>query len=190
MECIEADESNLESIAQIHVRSLPDDVFANLGERYLISFYRKALTNEDQSLLIVRDNDQTAGFCLVSFRRQSLLKSASVAFYVQALRLFLTKPRVFFSGVLQFLQLGKVDLGKSAEIDFFAVDPIFQSKGLGTSMLEFATVKAKGKGMKYIHTKTSNLRLARFYKNRLNAREKYGLEIFGVNYSVLQWEIF
>ena len=106
-----------------------------------------------------------------------------------ALRLLFTKPKLFVSAIMQYLQMRKVRQLKSAEIAFVAVSPGCQHGGIGESLIRYAVRYCREKGCRCLNTKTSNRRLARFYQESFNARELATFNVFDRKYSILEWEI-
>jgi len=187
--CMEADRGDLDSIVHIHMDSLPNDVFANLGKRFLYDFYMKTLDHHGYELAVVRSNDVVRGFCLVSDRTGAVMELVSARTYLLAARLLFFRPRLFVSAVLQFLQMTKVRQLQSAEIAFIAVSRDSQQKGIGKLLIKYAIDFCQQKQCRSLNTKTSNQHLARYYRERFNAREVASFAVFDQKYSVLEWDL-
>ena len=187
MQCTEADKSELDAIVNIHLGSLPNDVFASMGFRFLKEFYENCLHCDERYLIVAKEGDIVVGFCLFMYATDSIVNIIPARGYFSVGRLLFVKPKVFISAVLQFLRLSSIKSSQSAEISFIAVDPGFQGKGRGKQLVSHATDMCRIRGLAAMHTKTSNQRFAQFYRREFNAREIESFNILGSKYSVLEW---
>jgi GNAT superfamily N-acetyltransferase len=178
--------SDIDFLVEVHSKSLPRDVFVNLGRRFLTNFYQVSFYRKDLQIYVAEYQNRVSGFLVFSMGNYSILSYLKPVMYYMIGWNCIKNPKLL---VLIFKQLLNLKSTTQPEIVFFAVLPEFQGKGMGTQLLNKVIYSLKRKNFKKMITKTSNKKLAIYYINNYGAKVIHHFQVLDQIYNILQWDI-
>lgn len=171
----------------IHRGELAHDVAPALGDAFLARFYGLVLASPEHRLLVAADGANVLGFCHVAMQEVPLRAAVRFRDLFTFAGRVVRSPRLLKSAVVQARHPTVDDWPRAAEIAFIAVDHRHAGRGLGTSLVHAANAAAVDAGKAVVVTKTSNSRLAAFYRREFAAVTMSGFSVSGSTYQVLEW---
>lgn len=174
-----------ERLAKIHKEVLAESFLSSLGLPFLKLLYPILLSNKKNVVLVANDKNEIVGFLVATIDNNNLLKS--VVSLRNLLSLLPTLVPVFITHPPFLLALGKWSLTQkqhspSAELQFIAILPKYQGKGLGTKMVIVLNNLFQKRGVKsyLVSTKSNNFLSNGFYK-RLGYKLAFREKVFNDN---------
>lgn len=146
---------DIERLADLHLRCLPNQILTMLGREYLGSFYRFVAASPREKAFVARDQGRIVAVCVVTHSEKTILARAVIAtlaaFLIAALRAFLASEafrracfNVLFGGPRSTL---------SPQILIMLVDPERIGQGIGSTLVEFIAGQIGGTEL---YTKTED----------------------------------
>ncbi|NCD09504.1 MAG: GNAT family N-acetyltransferase [Negativicutes bacterium] len=181
----------INSLIDIHCKSLPDDVLPNIGIKTISRYYEKAFTMQEKGDSIIAgayQNNHLVGFCCLLFSDISFLSIIKFDTILNCSILMFKNPKILFDAIYQFINLSYIQTS-SSEIAFFAVNEEYRGHGLGLSLIKYCIKKSKELDLTYIQTKTSNTRLAFFYITLFKATVINKIRFFDKSYYIIKFKI-
>lgn len=163
-----------EEIAMVHLKTFKNFFLSSLGKSFLITYYKSCIKSEDAvSICAVDEEDTIVGFCFGSLSstgfHKKLILNNIFAFFLQAIRIFLSKPKAILRLSKNLKKDGHPkDNGEYAEV--LSIGVLVEKKGLGIGkglILDFEN-KVKKNNVKKISLTTdysSNDAVLKFYKS-------------------------
>jgi ribosomal protein S18 acetylase RimI-like enzyme len=158
-------ESHISEIAELHLNTLMDGIYAKLGYSFLVKYYRRSIQNKNKIFIALVENN-IVGF--LELKKSGNEKfSLGLSVLGKLLLLFFQDPRYIYLMYRRLLS-SKLEEKGALEISNFSVKKAFRSKGFGRALLKKAIDEALEKKLN-IFTYTHNKKLARFYVKKYNA---------------------
>lgn len=165
---------DIQTVAAIHQRALPDDFLPSLGSSFLEKvFYPAVLESTHATGLVATAGSKLLGFAIVATHSQKLIQDVvrhKPPRFTKELTRYITKSP---HHLIQTLALGRVSqenlpAGKVAEIYLIAVDPCQQGKGTGNMLVAASVQLAKDHALDGICIKTlkTNTRWVAYFQNK------------------------
>ncbi len=175
--------TELETITNIHSRVLNDSFLNNFGKKFIKLSYKIISKNQDDIFFVVKNNSIIIGFLVATktgrlFSNRQFLQnfwSLNKEIIFSALK----NPSLIFELLSWFLIKLKIT-DKTPELQFLAISPKYQRKGLGTKLLKKLMEEFKKSDIKYfiVGTKAKNNISNEFYL-RNNFNFAYSQKFFG-----------
>jgi ribosomal protein S18 acetylase RimI-like enzyme len=183
----ELSHAELDKVVKIHIDALKEDVLPQLGREVLRKYYENVVSDQTQKLFGVFAGADLLGFCLISTSHSGLCRVIlSKQGASSVIKLALNKPKVLLAGFLQTWKKKTIHEGV-AEISFIAVSPLYQSIGVGKSMLKHVSQWCFDNDIRFLRTKTSNQFLQQFYVQTFRAEELVKYKLGDKTYWELRW---
>jgi GNAT superfamily N-acetyltransferase len=155
-------------VHELHARNLYNDVLPSFGRSVEQRYLRHLCSNDNGIIVIAVDDSKLVGFIALRFKPINMSTFVSMYDAFRFIFRSLARPRVMVSFIVQLLKTQRNPAG-SYEIDYFVVDEACRSKGIGTKMLHACDQIANINGVNLIYTKTSNMKLYKFYRETKGA---------------------
>lgn len=175
-----AEIAHIPQIVKIHKEALPNDFLPKLGKESMAAFYMAFL--EENVIIIASSKNEVIGFLALSTRPVNYLKLIKNNKFVVLFHLFF-KPSLW--GQAFWLIFGTKKKTIYPEISFIAVQPLYQRKGFGVQLINYACdylLQHKFERLE-VKTEANNLNSNNFYlKNNFKKinREKRFNRIFNI----------
>ena len=176
------------SLYKLHFKSLPNDVLPNFGMDLEYRYFKSLLVNKGKLVIAKNNCNKILGFIALRSNYQNFISILDIKSISVFLLNSICKPSLLIKLIKQLSNKTK-QLKLSAEIDYFAVDENFRSKGIGGLLILKAEEISEIDGLCYLCTKTSNDRLFRYYQKIKSAEIIKEFEILDKKYRYLFWKI-
>lgn len=181
--------SELQQIVELHYQVLDQSVLNKFGKTFLTLIYPAIAENNNNIFLLAKQDDQILGFLVatlnVSNFYQGIIKDKFFPLSFEVLKSFIKYPKTVLEVI--FWLLFPQSKQNHAELQFIAVSPQNQSRGLGTRLIELLNNTFEKKVIeKYVvGTKAYNIRSNNFYK-KLGFKFLNSKKILGDNFNYYQ----
>lgn len=181
----------VDAIVSIHQNVLTDSFLNNFGIEFLKIIYTNLIQSSEIICLIAYEGNGIEGFALATkdysfFLKSALSKNKLRAVYSMSTHVIL-RPAVVWKLMLSLPEILFSKDIPHAELQFIAITPKSQGKGLGSALMNKLKEKYRAEGLNefYIGTKADNLLSNKFYQ-KIGCVKKYSRKYFGdkMNYYV------
>lgn len=139
-----ADESDLPSVVDVHMKAFPHFFLTLLGSSFLVSFYKFFITHEEGLLVVWEDEGTVAGFAALTSAPDTffsdLRKRKGFLLFCKMLPIFIKQPKTVLRKLSRgiFYRGDKVeDIKNGALLSSIGVFPEFSGKSIGSSLLQY-----------------------------------------------------
>ena len=165
--------SDLNSIADIHIRSFQGFFLTLMGRRFLEQLYRCFISYSDGLCIVACENDEIVGFAAGALRPEVFFRRVKrrkwFAFTVAALpAIFLRPHRILRRLIAAIFSRGEVLTAypNAALLSSIAVEPRYEGKGIGRKLVSAFCQKIQDAGLNAVYLTTdrdNNDRVNKFY---------------------------
>jgi GNAT superfamily N-acetyltransferase len=184
---------DVDDIAELHVRALPNDLLPQFGHEIVREYYKNSFKMSDGFIVGTRMGSKLLGFTYLSLGKNSFLRLIKCqllrSFFYYAIKALLNKP-MYLLDILVSLISTKKNKKYQSEIAYIATLPEFHGNGIGKEMLNTVSLVALEIGIDTCFTKTlsNNTHVIRMYTKLFSNTKKIGFfSDTSRSYTILGW---
>lgn len=166
-----ADKEKIAALAELHKRAFPSFFLTQLGVPFLQTLYMGYMEDQDSGIIVAEDGDKLVGFIAYSndYPRfyKGLIKNHLIKFAVCSAGAAILHPS-FIKRLLGAFKKSEsvVKEEKYVELSSICVDPMTESKGIGSALIDYLKAIVDFSMYAYINLETDadgNDNVNRFY---------------------------
>jgi ribosomal protein S18 acetylase RimI-like enzyme len=175
--------SELEQVVNLHYKVLDESFLNNFGKNFLRIAYRTNVSSKNNIVILVKKNDEVIGYLVATIDgdkfNQEIINKNFLALSWEIFKASLTNPKLALK-VIKWKFKPPHENKIKPELQFIAIDPNNQGKGLGTKMLKMLNQEFRSQGIKQyrVGTKAQN-KLSNAFYQKLGFKPFYQVELFG-----------
>lgn len=167
----EATQQDFIEIAELHLETLPEEIcdLTFLGLNVLKFFYLNVLEKNLGYIYVVRNDNETAGFVLITTNPSKLFNNGLLPYFYKLKNIFFNFVvyKLFLIFVKKLTSF-KLNVSKFPQLVYIGVKDQFRNKGVGTMLLNEAEKKFKELNLNEfeLDVETKNIDAIKFYEKK------------------------
>lgn len=152
-------QKDLDDIVKIHLETLSEDLLPQLGEKFLIKFYKYINNSELEEIFFIKDQDNLLATCIISYHPNTLLRRVlknTFIYFIYSFAINILTNKKLFISVFKIFFNKTIFVSQSPEIVYIFTNPIFQGKGIGKNVIEKVENALRNKKINKYYVKTLN----------------------------------